>query len=939
MDLLDIMETGIPSSVNIKKNTQRIYTTPIQYSTSDTVKNTQYTFIVDKWLSKNELTYFKKYIVNKGILDFQILVATQIQVDLEKSIAKQFITHRWRFEEYIKPWTKVFTFGRAMFSLCGTTDLDCSVKGNDDTDEKKNLDKNSVIEGFYDTLLEESHFNDPSTKCVVFPVDSWLDLLNKETQFFFDKFETNFFKLQLERAIKTTVKPIKIKKIQNIVIENPNTWMLQQIELHSKDDILAWDLETGSTEENGGLDSWDMSGVVRCFTCAFYNEPYIGYYLDWKKIDISTLEKFLFHFRHLGTNLNFDYKWLVVAKGLNINIVDRLVFDTIHISQIYNTNQRNSLKSNAWIFTWNGGYDKSLDEYKEKNPVCKKNYARIPDEILVPYASQDPCMSILVHQAQELLIHEIDRLYPVNFIKDSTWSMWKFYTQLRIPTQCVFTRAEINGSEVNWNKISYISKHLEKQIKEKEDLIRKLLKITDANFNISSNDQLGQHIESLGIKDYGRSKKNCYLVNVTTLSKWKEDGYEWAKVIDDYHGLKTLYGTFVGSEEQGTGYFQYRKHDDKVHSTFGVGLNSTGRNNSKNPNLQNIPKHGYLALEAKDFFTPINEEECSIAELDGASLQLRIEASLSKDKRMTALFQNGIDMHTVTAHFLFGKGESFESFDAKVKEGNKKYKNWRQAAKGPNFSLAFNTSANAFARTTLYEGTAYKWTLEQAKEYVELNELDEEYEDTLRGLFERPQHGIDDIEKYAYFLTAATDIREKWLDKYSGIKHYIAYKIEEGRKYGACFTPFGFIRRVPLLKLGTGKDENKMKIKNAENIMSNVGAQTTEWCMISKSMIAVNKLILEKRYKSKILGNVHDSIVLNQYYTEAYDIIKTAQDVFCEDIKENNNVPHELECEIGIWGYGKGFTLDELKDAEYVKAKVLDKITKTRQETLYKDLP
>jgi len=929
-----MMESGIPSNVNVKRNKQTIYNTPVQYSTDENNKNVQFTFIIDKWLSKNDLEYFKRFLVKHNLMDFQILCATNIEVDLEKSPTKQFVANSWKFEDYIKPWSKIITFGRSMFSVCKTTDLNCAIKSTEETGDK-NLDKNSIIEGFYDTLLEESNFFDPTTKCVVFPVDGWIDLLKKEGGLFANKFETKFLTVQLKRAIKHEIKPQKIKQISFNIIDNPSEWMLEQISTKEKNTILAWDLETGGIVEDGGLDQYSDNGVVRCFTCSFYDNPYVGYYIEWKNIDTSILEKFLLHFKHLGSNLNFDYKWLIVSQKLSMSIVENLMYDTIHISHIFNTNQRNSLKSNVWIYTLYGGYDKPLEEYKEKNPVCKKNYAKIPQSVLVPYATQDPCMSILVHQKQEKLIHEIDKKYPINFVKDSKWSMWRFYTELRIPTQRVFTRAEINGAEINWDKIRYVSKYLEDKIATYEKQIKELLNITDENFNVSSNDQLGTQIESLGAKDYGRGKNGCYLVNALTLSKWTVDGYPWAKLIDEYHGIKTLYGTFVGSEKNKTGYFQYRKYDDKVHSTFGVGLNTTGRNNSKNPNLQNIPKHGFLALEAKDFFTPDNIQECAIAELDGASLQLRIEASLSRDKRMTALFQNGIDMHTVTAHFLFGGNETFEEFDAKVKSGDKKYKSWRQAAKGPNFSLAFNTTANSFAKSTLLESGAYKWSLDQTKEYIELNNLHNDRLKKYKYLLERPQHGIDDVEMYSYYLTAATDIRDKWLAKYEGIKHFIDYKIEEGRKYGACFTPFGFVRRVPLLKWCDGEDDNGAKIKNAENIMSNVGAQTVEWAMISKSMIAVDDLIKNKKYKSRILGNVHDSICIALYYDEAYDIVKTAQDVFCEDIPENNNVPYELSLDYGIWGNGEEFTLEELKNSELVKEKVLKKIDNLRDEMIY----
>lgn len=937
MDFMDMLEVGIPSNVDIKKNNSQIYNSPVLFSTSPHNKDISITFIIDRPLFPIELDYLKKIIVNNKIYDFQILLPTNVRIDSKKNENNQYIDYAWDFEKYIKPWSKIITFGKAMFSICKSTDLDCSVKGLEDTKDR-NIEKNSIIEGFYDTLLKESHFFDPKTKCIIFPVDSWDTLIHKDKKLLADSFEVKFFKIQLQRLQNFNNQLVKIKKINYTILTNPNEWMIEQIRKYPKNTIIAWDLETGGKTEDGGLDPFAMDGEVRCFTCAFYDNPYNGFYAEFSLIDNKILEQFLLHFKHLGSNLNFDYKWLVIKKGLSIKIVNNLIYDTIHISQILNTNQRNSLKSNVWVYSYYGGYDKPLEDYKKTHSECKKNYGKIPQEILVPYATQDPCVSILVHKKQEELIHEIDRKYPITFIPNSKWSMWRFYTELRIPTQRVFTKAEIRGIEVNWNKVEYVSNYLKNLLSEYEIKIKKALHITDENFNISSNDQLGKQIELIGAKCYGTSKKGLYLVNGVTLNKWIEDGHDWAKLIEEYHSISTIYRTFVGNKEDNNGYFQYRKFDNKVHSTFGVGLNNTGRNNSKNPNLQNLPKHGFLAFEARDFFTPEDIDHCAIVESDGASLQLRIEASLSRDKRMTKLFQKGIDMHTVTAHFLFGKGMTFEEFNKKVEEGDKKYKKWRQASKGPNFSLCFNTTANAFAKTTLYEGSAYKWTLDQAKEYIHLNNLEKERIKTFQRLQDNPLPGIDNIEVYSYFLTCATHIREQWLNKYDGIKHFIEYKITEGQQFGACFTPFGFVRRVPLLKWGYNEDDNKAKIKNAENIVSNVGAQTMEWVMISKTMIAIDNLIEEKNYKSSIVGNVHDSIVQKIYYDEAYDILTTASKVFCEDIPENNNVPYGLEHEIGIWGFGVEFTLDELKNPEVIKTKVKEHIEKLRKESLFKDM-
>ncbi|HPC09947.1 MAG TPA: hypothetical protein PLN85_02595, partial [archaeon] len=172
MDFMDMLEVGIPSNVDIKKNNSQIYNSPVLFSTSPHNKDISITFIIDRPLFPIELDYLKKIIVNNKIYDFQILLPTNVRIDSKKNENNQYIDYAWDFEKYIKPWSKIITFGKAMFSICKSTDLDCSVKGLEDTKDR-NIEKNSIIEGFYDTLLKESHFFDPKTKCIIFPVDSW----------------------------------------------------------------------------------------------------------------------------------------------------------------------------------------------------------------------------------------------------------------------------------------------------------------------------------------------------------------------------------------------------------------------------------------------------------------------------------------------------------------------------------------------------------------------------------------------------------------------------------------------------------------------------------------------------------------------------------------------------------------------------------------------
>jgi len=928
------MESGISENLNLKSTTKnKVFTTPVLYkSDTDTI---EYSIILDEYPTKVQLHMLIKFF-NKHLTNYQLLYALQLELnetDKKKTVWKFYRDNKWRFENYIPQWSKILSFGKSIFSICESNDLDCSIKMDDVTNEKKDLDKNSIIAGFYDTLLNETHFNDPKTKCVVFPVDCYTDLVNNDTDSFYDKFEYWFLKEQLKKIVEYKIKPLKIRQLKVEYINNPNEWLQLQIDSSNTinpSNICSFDLETD------GLDMFSDVGYVLNISISYYENPYNSYYLSWNKTDIKLLEKFLLSKSHIGTNLNYDYKWIIFKYKLSIKLINKLIGDTMHQAQIVNTLQRIGLKSCVWISGWHGGYDQELDRYIESHPECKAHYSLIPEKLRIPYAGMDASQSLLVHKYFEDKMKEIDKKYPVNFIPNSHWSMINFYNELRIPALKVFCRAEIRGMEVNWDKVKELSDYVRKEIEEKTLKIRNMLGITDPNFNINSNDQLGQLLQKLGWKNYGLTKKKIYNVAEYQLTHWQEDGHEEAKLIDDVHKLNTLYKTFIGSEEEGNGYYQYRKNDNRIHFNHGVGLTNNARNFGRNPNPQNIKKHGYLALELRDMISVQDENEFCLVEQDGNGLQLRVETSLSSDSEMLYIFKNNLDMHAMTSFLLFEKklNCTFEEYCKKIKEKDHEAVEIRYSGKSPNFSLCFGSSSLSFAKESLHQGT-YKWSFEQAKSYVELHKLQKLRNEKYERLIENPNIH-DSPEVFSYYWACAEDIREKWMKKYNGIEKYIASQIKIGEKYGACFTPYGFIRRVPWLIYCKGEDEDKRRTKNMQNVMSNVCAQTVEWVKITKTMIAQDKIIEDNNYKSYIITNVHDSVVSKMYYDEMYEIVKAGQQAFSIDEPENKSVPYILEFDGGIWGFGCSFELNQLKDIVKTKEKIKLNNIKMRQKMIYK---
>lgn len=91
--------------------------------------------------------------------------------------------------------------------------------------------------------------------------------------------------------------------------------------------------------------------------------------------------------------------------------------------------------------------------------------------------------------------------------------------------------------------------------------------------------------------------------------------------------------------------------DGRVHSRFYLVGTETGRLSSRDPNVQNIPKHGAYKKKIQNIFLP--EDGYLLGETDYSQLELRIGAHLSQDDALISYLEKG-DMHREMASLLFG---------------------------------------------------------------------------------------------------------------------------------------------------------------------------------------------------------------------------------------------------------------------------------------------
>ena len=125
----------------------------------------------------------------------------------------------------------------------------------------------------------------------------------------------------------------------------------------------------------------------------------------------------------------------------------------------------------------------------------------------------------------------------------------------------------------------------------------------------------------------------------------------------------------------------------RIHTSFNQAVAATGRLSSNNPNLQNIPIRSERGKKIRAMFIPSDEEHVLLA-ADYSQIELRIIASVSKDKSMIDAFNAGVDIHTATAAKVFGI------------EINEVTREQRSHAKTVNFGIVYGVSAFGLSNQT-----------------------------------------------------------------------------------------------------------------------------------------------------------------------------------------------------------------------------------------------
>lgn len=310
----------------------------------------------------------------------------------------------------------------------------------------------------------------------------------------------------------------------------------------------------------------------------------------------------------------------------------------------------------------------------------------------------------------------------------------KLLDEIELPLSRVLAKMEIIGFSVDRSGIEEFSKKLSVRIDELTELIYSSV---GYDFNINSPKQLGVALfEDLKLPCKKKTKTG-YSTNAEVLEGLINE-HPVISYILEYRTLTKLKSTYC------EGLLKVIAPDGRIHTSFNQVETRTGRISSLEPNLQNIPIRTELGREMRKFF--VAGDGNMLVDADYSQIELRVLADLANDENMINAFNNGEDIHTITASQVFGLPVEMIT------------KQLRSRAKAVNFGIVYGIGAFSLAKDI---GVTRK----EAQEYID------NYLATYSGVASYMNHMIDLAKDRGYSETLFN--RRRYLPELSSSNHML----------------------------------------------------------------------------------------------------------------------------------------------------------------------
>jgi DNA polymerase-1 len=398
----------------------------------------------------------------------------------------------------------------------------------------------------------------------------------------------------------------------------------------------CFDIETTSLDRH----SAKLLGI------AFSWKAHEGWYLPFSESLISNLKSLLAGTAvKIGHNLKYD---LSVLHSHGITVAGPF-FDTMLADALTSPERRHGMDYLSEILL---GYtpvklseianqqssivnqSDDLFAFAEKQTTKSKDLdmLSIPLETLAEYAAEDA----------DVTFQLAAKLRPV--LAGS--GMETIFSEIESPLLPVLVRMEMEGIAIDPSALKDIGVDLQQSI---DQLAKSIEAHAGTPFNIASPKQLGQILfEHLKLLD--KPKKTAtgqYKTDEQTLSTLRGIHPIIAEILE-YREATKLKSTYLDALPN-----HIAPETGRIHTHYHQLLAATGRLASSDPNLQNIPVRSESGRKIRQAFvprkSPISNIQYLLLSCDYSQIELRVMAALACDPTMITAFQDGADIHTITA--------------------------------------------------------------------------------------------------------------------------------------------------------------------------------------------------------------------------------------------------------------------------------------------------
>ena len=214
------------------------------------------------------------------------------------------------------------------------------------------------------------------------------------------------------------------------------------------------------------------------------------------------------------------------------------------------------------------------------------------------------------------------------------------FNQIELPLCKILFEMEKEGFKINGEKLEELDQYFSSKLQKlKEEIYRE----AGEEFNINSTQQTAKVLfDNLGIKAYNNKKRSTAKTVLEELSYIPVVGH-----ILEHRKLAKIKNTYIDVYKE-----LLQSGSDVIHTTFNQTLTNTGRLSSSEPNLQNIPTRDIEGNKLRKIFVS-KFENGKIISADYNQIELRLLADMSGEEKLIEAYNQGLDIHTITASEIF----------------------------------------------------------------------------------------------------------------------------------------------------------------------------------------------------------------------------------------------------------------------------------------------